>query len=147
MKNNPTLKDPPGRDDLLYMTAIPWVSFTSFVHPMRLHPADYVPRFAWGKYFEEGKRLKMPLSVQGHHALLDGIHMGKFYGLYRRIPETTGERFCCMNKKIILLFLVIGVFIAMVIFYGPTQSWAWDPSYYYAQLRSPIIDKELDFSR
>lgn len=82
VKNNPTLKDPPGREDLLFMTAIPWVSFTSFVHPMRLHPADYVPRFAWGKYFEEGKRLKMPLSVQGHHALMDGIHMGKFYGLF-----------------------------------------------------------------
>jgi chloramphenicol O-acetyltransferase type A len=79
VKNDPTLKDPPGREDLLYMTAIPWVSFTSFIHPMRLHPADYVPRFAWGKYFKEGKRLKMPLSVQGHHALMDGIHMGRFY--------------------------------------------------------------------
>jgi chloramphenicol O-acetyltransferase type A len=80
VKDNPTLKDPPGRDDLLYMTAIPWVSFTSFTHPMRLHPADSVPRFAWGKYFTEGRGLKLPLSVQGHHALMDGIHMGKFYG-------------------------------------------------------------------
>jgi chloramphenicol O-acetyltransferase type A len=79
VKEHPTLKDPPGRDDLLYMTAIPWVSFTSFTHPMRLHPADSVPRFAWGKYFEEGGILKMPLSVQGHHAIMDGIHMGKFY--------------------------------------------------------------------
>jgi chloramphenicol O-acetyltransferase type A len=90
VKNNPTLKDPPGREDLLYMTAIPWVSFTSFAHPMRLHPADYIPRFAWGKYFKEGKRLKMPLSVQGHHAIMDGIHMGKFYGYiedYLKQPE------------------------------------------------------------
>jgi chloramphenicol O-acetyltransferase type A len=79
VKNHPTLKDPPGRDDLLYMTAIPWVSFTSFAHPMKLHPADSVPRFAWGKYFEEGGLLKMPLSVQGHHALMDGIHMARFY--------------------------------------------------------------------
>jgi chloramphenicol O-acetyltransferase type A len=79
VKNNPTLKDPPGRDDLLYMTAIPWVSFTSFTHPMKLHPADSVPRFAWGKYFEEGGLLKMPLSVQGHHAVMDGIHMAMFY--------------------------------------------------------------------
>lgn len=78
-KAQPSLKDPPGRDDLLYMTAIPWVSFTSFTHPMKLHPADSVPRFAWGKYFPEGSFLKMPLSVQGHHALMDGIHMGKFY--------------------------------------------------------------------
>jgi chloramphenicol O-acetyltransferase type A len=81
VKDHPTLKDPPGRDDLLYMTVIPWVSFTSFSHPMRLHPADSVPRFAWGKHFEEGGLLKMPLSVQGHHALMDGIHMAKFYGI------------------------------------------------------------------
>jgi len=80
VKSDPTLKDPPGRDDLLFMTAIPWVSFTSFTHPMRLHPSDSVPRFAWGKYFEEAGSVKMPLSIQGHHNLMDGIHMGKFYG-------------------------------------------------------------------
>jgi len=92
VRANPTLKDPPGRDDLLFMTAIPWVSFTSFAHPMRLHPADYVPRFAWGKFFAEGGLLKMPLSVQGHHALMDGIHMGKFYAQVQddlRTPHST----------------------------------------------------------
>ncbi len=91
VKMNPTLKDPVGRDDLLYMTAIPWVSFTSFTHPMRLHPTDSIPRFAWGKYFTDGERLKMPLSVQGHHALMDGIHLGKFYQEiegYLSDPET-----------------------------------------------------------
>jgi chloramphenicol O-acetyltransferase type A len=79
VKENPTLKDEPGRDDLLYMTSIPWVSFTSFMHPMHLQPADSVPRFAWGKFFEEDEFLKMPLGVQGHHALMDGIHIGRFY--------------------------------------------------------------------
>ena len=74
-----TLEDVPGKDDVLFMTAIPWVSFISFMHPMHLHPADSVPRFAWGKFFKEGKLLKMPLSVQGHHALMDGIHIGRFY--------------------------------------------------------------------
>jgi len=67
------------RDDVLYMTAIPWVSFTSFLHPMKLQPADSIPRFVWGKFFEDGERLKMPLGVQGHHALIDGVHVGKFY--------------------------------------------------------------------
>lgn len=79
MQEHPTVEDEPGQDALLFMTAIPWVSFTSFMHPLHLHPADSVPRFAWGKFFEEGKLLKMPLSVQGHHALMDGIHMGRFY--------------------------------------------------------------------
>ena len=80
VKENPSLKDPPGRDDLLFMTVIPWVSFTSFSHPMRLHPANSIPRFAWGKIFTEGTQIKMPLSVQGHHAIMDGIHIAKLYG-------------------------------------------------------------------
>jgi chloramphenicol O-acetyltransferase type A len=79
VKEHPTLEDEPGQDDLLFMTAIPWVSFTSFMHPLHLHPVDSVPRFAWGKFFEDGDLLKMPLGVQGHHALMDGIHMGRFY--------------------------------------------------------------------
>jgi chloramphenicol O-acetyltransferase type A len=79
VKEHPTLENEPGRDDLLYMTALPWVSFTSFTHPMQQHPADSIPRFAWGKLFQDGSSLKIPLSVQGHHALMDGIHMGKFY--------------------------------------------------------------------
>jgi chloramphenicol O-acetyltransferase type A len=80
MKEHPTLEDEPGRDDLLFMTAIPWVSFTSFLHPLHLHPVDSVPRLAWGKFFTEGASLKMPLGVQVHHALMDGIHAGRFYG-------------------------------------------------------------------
>jgi chloramphenicol O-acetyltransferase type A len=79
LQDHPTVGDKPGHDDLLYMTAIPWVSFTSFMHPLHLHPADSVPRFAWGKFFEEGEFLKMPLSVQGHHALMDGLHVGKLF--------------------------------------------------------------------
>ena len=79
LKEQPTIEDEPGRDDLLYMTAIPWVSFTSFMHPIDLNPADSVPRFAWGKFFDDGDSLTMPLSVQGHHALMDGIHIGRCY--------------------------------------------------------------------
>ena len=67
-----------GRDDLLFMTAIPWVSFTSFMHPLKL-PVDSIPRFAWGKFFEAKKSLKMPLSVQAHHALMDGLHVGRYF--------------------------------------------------------------------
>jgi chloramphenicol O-acetyltransferase type A len=79
VKEHSTVKNDAQRDDVLYMTAIPWVSFTSFTHPMHLQPADSVPRFAWGKFFEQGNALKMPLAVQGHHALMDGVHVGKFY--------------------------------------------------------------------
>ena len=73
------LEDEPGRDDYLFMTAIPWVSFTYMRHPMPSHPGDCIPRFAWGKFFQDGDSLKMPLSVDAHHALVDGVHVGKFY--------------------------------------------------------------------
>jgi chloramphenicol O-acetyltransferase type A len=78
-KQRPTLKGEPDRDDLLFTTAIPWVSFTSFAHPTHLQPADSVPRLAWGKRFVEDGLMKMPLSVQGHHAMMDGLHMGRYY--------------------------------------------------------------------
>jgi chloramphenicol O-acetyltransferase type A len=90
VKDNPRLVgEDQGRDDWLFMTAIPWVSFTSFMHPLKF-PVDSVPRFAWGKFFKEGDTLKMPLSVQGHHALMDGLHVGRYFELvqeYFQQPE------------------------------------------------------------
>ncbi len=78
-KAHPRLEDEPGQDDLLFMTSIPWVSFTSLQHPIRLHPVDSVPRISWGKFFAEGSALKLPLSVQVHHALMDGVHLGRYF--------------------------------------------------------------------
>jgi chloramphenicol O-acetyltransferase type A len=79
VQEHPSLEVSQGRDDCLFMTPIPWVSFTSFMHPMHLQPPHSVPVFAWGKFFEDGERLMMPLGAQGHHALMDGLHMGRFY--------------------------------------------------------------------
>ena len=85
VKEQRKLESEVGRDELFYMTAIPWVSFTSFMHPLILNPADSVPRFAWGKILQEGGSIEMPLSVQGHHALMDGFHMGRFYKIAQEI--------------------------------------------------------------
>jgi len=90
-QREPTLSDDPDRDDYLFMTAIPWVSFTSFKHPIHLSPVDSVPRMAWGKFYPEGNRLQMPVSVQGHHALMDGAHVGRYFealqSLFHRAEE------------------------------------------------------------
>jgi len=72
---------------MLFMTSIPWVSFTGFMHPVKLSPADSVPRFAWGKFRGEGQKTVMPLSVQGHHALMDGLHAGLFYEEFQRLSD------------------------------------------------------------
>lgn len=79
MKTNPSFEDEAGRDDFLFMSAIPWVSFTSMMHPMHYSPVDAVPRITWGKYFEQNGRTMMPLGVQAHHALVDGSDMGAYF--------------------------------------------------------------------
>lgn len=81
------LEDEPGRDDLLYITSIPWVSFTGITHPIHMHPVDSIPRISWGKYFDENGRLKIPLSVQVHHALVDGAHIGHYFEILQHMMD------------------------------------------------------------
>lgn len=70
------------RIDLIYYSVIPWVSFTSFKHATRLDNRQSVPRMVFGKLFEDadGKK-KLPHSVEVHHALCDGFHVGKYFNL------------------------------------------------------------------
>jgi chloramphenicol O-acetyltransferase type A len=76
---HPTLEDGPEQDSLLFMTSIPWVAFTSFMHPVTTKPVDSVPRIAWGRIHQVEGRAMMPVSVQGHHALMDGLHVGQYF--------------------------------------------------------------------
>ena len=76
------------RDDFLFMTSLPWIAFTAMVHPAPLDPPDSVPRFAWGKYEERDGRTAMPLNVQVHHALLDGVHVGRYFELVQDLLDT-----------------------------------------------------------
>jgi len=71
------------RVDLIYYSAIPWVSFTSFKHASRGDNRQTVPRMVFGKIFDEGGKRKMPFSVEAHHALVDGIHVGKLFDLFQ----------------------------------------------------------------
>ena len=96
IKAEPSLEEKIKDDSMLFMTSIPWVSFTGFMHPVKLSPADSVPRFAWGKFREEGQKTVMPLSVQGHHALMDGLHAGLFYEEFQRLLDNP-EQFVGIN--------------------------------------------------
>ena len=80
-KRNPTIHDEPGRDDMIFLTTVTWVSFTQITHPVPLNPPDSFPRITWGKFFDEGQKRLMPLSLLANHALVDGLHVGKFFEL------------------------------------------------------------------
>lgn len=66
------------RDDLIYITCIPWISFTHLSHTINLRKDDAVPRISWGKYYRQGDKVLLPYSVQVNHALTDGVHVGRY---------------------------------------------------------------------
>lgn len=70
-----------GEDDLIYHSVIPWATFTSISHARRGGPQESVPKIAFGRYREENGRASMPVSVEVHHALMDGLHVGRYLEL------------------------------------------------------------------
>lgn len=74
-----SLDNQPARDDLIYYSVLPWISFTSFSHARKWDRQESIPKVVFGKYFNEGQAVKMPLSVEVHHALMDGVHVGQYF--------------------------------------------------------------------
>ena len=68
----------------IHCSFIPWISFTSFKHAKNFGNKDAIPKLSFGKYFDEKGSNKMPLSVAVNHALVDGIHVGKFFELFQK---------------------------------------------------------------
>jgi chloramphenicol O-acetyltransferase type A len=79
---------PTMRDDVIYFTTLPWISFTSFAHARTKGRGDSVPRIVFGKFTKENERLMLPVSVEAHHALMDGLHVGRFV---TRLEEALAE--------------------------------------------------------
>jgi chloramphenicol O-acetyltransferase type A len=75
----PPLDARADRDDLIYHSVIPWVSFTSISHARDSRRQSGIPKITFGKHREAGGRVLMPVSVEVHHALMDGLHVGRFF--------------------------------------------------------------------
>jgi chloramphenicol O-acetyltransferase type A len=73
------LDDRPEADDRIYGTTVPWVRFTGLSHARRGDPDDAVPRVAFGRVTELGERTVMPVQIDVHHAVVDGLHVGRFF--------------------------------------------------------------------
>jgi len=67
------------RLDLVYYSVIPWVSFTSFKHASRWDRDKTVPRIVFGKKHQDSGRIRMPVSVEVNHAIMDGLHVGRYF--------------------------------------------------------------------
>lgn len=75
----------------LHVTTLPWIDFTSLSHARQFSFPDSCPKIAFGKMISlEGKR-EMAVSIHGHHALMDGAHIGLFVQRFQGLMNTATQ--------------------------------------------------------
>ncbi len=77
VKESPNLETK-QKHHMFFMSNLPWFNFSSIVHPYDQRYA-FIPIVSIGKYFKQENELIIPIGIQVHHGLVDGIHVGKFY--------------------------------------------------------------------
>lgn len=65
--------------DVIHLSVIPWISFTSFSNARNTAQADSIPKIIFGKSKETTSGMKMPFSVEVHHGVMDGLQVGRFF--------------------------------------------------------------------
>lgn len=65
-----------GLDNRFFLTHLPWLSFTGIQHPYT--PAyGSIPLISTGRSFRQDGKEMLPIAVQAHHALVDGVHVAR----------------------------------------------------------------------
>ena len=59
------------------ISSLPWTTFTGFNLNIFADGTYLLPIFTYGKYFKDGNRYLIPLSIQVHHAVCDGFHVSR----------------------------------------------------------------------
>lgn len=67
-----------GQTDVIHFSVLPWISFTSISHARSWRTGDSVPKITFGRYQLDEDRVCMPVSVEVHHGLMDGLHVARF---------------------------------------------------------------------
>ncbi len=89
-----SLGDRPEDDAVVHGSVIPWVRFSSISHAQRVDPELSVPRIVFGRYSEVDGSVRLPVSVEVHHALVDGQAVGRFFSELERAfaePDVLAE--------------------------------------------------------
>ena len=68
----------PLGNDVFQCSPMPWVTYTHISHTNSGKKDQATPLFDWGKYYEKNGEILIPVSVQAHHSVVDGLHIGQF---------------------------------------------------------------------
>ena len=66
-----------SRENVFFISAIPWVSFTSFNTNIAHMKNFFSPMFTLGKYYKQDEKILLPLAVLVHHSVCDGFHVAR----------------------------------------------------------------------
>lgn len=65
-------------EDVAYLSCLPWLDYTSLDNALP-GPDDCIPRVSWGKIVPKGDGFDMAMTIQVHHALVDGLQVAQFF--------------------------------------------------------------------
>jgi len=68
-----------SRENVFFVSGIPWVSFTSFNINVANMQNFFAPMFTLGKYYTQDGKVLLPLAVQVHHSVCDGFHLARLF--------------------------------------------------------------------
>lgn len=66
------------RIDLVHFSTVPWFRFTGLSHARPFGRKESEPKVTIGRFEEDNSKFLIPVSVTGHHGLMDGIHVAEF---------------------------------------------------------------------
>jgi chloramphenicol O-acetyltransferase type A len=59
-------------------------TFTSLLHPTNFDRTESVPKITFGKFsIRDGKKY-LPVSVEAHHGLADGLHLSQYFNEFQK---------------------------------------------------------------
>jgi chloramphenicol O-acetyltransferase type A len=79
-----------GLDDRFFLTHLPWMSFTAIQHPFTPAYAS-IPLISTGRSFRQQGREHLPIAVQAHHSLVDGVHVARMLELLSHLCRQPEE--------------------------------------------------------
>ncbi|NLO91470.1 MAG: hypothetical protein GX410_05705 [Elusimicrobia bacterium] len=85
-------------DAALYTSCVPWFHLAAASNPV-FSAEDSIPRVVWGKYVRRGRRSVMGVSVQCHHALVDGRDVALFLQKAQELADGAAAVFAPLARR------------------------------------------------
>lgn len=71
-----------GQLDCIHISVLPWLDFTGFSHATNFGTQNGIPKLVFGKLNPHD--FTMPLAIDVHHGLMDGLHVARFIDALQR---------------------------------------------------------------